>query len=318
MRSHDSIPVAYPVSTSSEVTPPPSMVRAERGEPDQRSQAQRLYAKLVLLARDLHQPGAGAQPIERSGQTLRPLIDLARDRLDLVLDVATEWPSVHPAVLASANASMLSIALGVALELPASEILDLGRAALLTRALDRSASTPAEARRLALSLFAVLAEQGRRQVLVPGQESTLGLLVADYTVPDTETDTPWGGQRPAPLVASSVLRVAQRFTDLLLGLTLRGEPGVSKLTPAAAIAVLLEEGSPRERAVAAVLMNLVRVFPVGALVRLDTDQIATVFTISPDRPDRPIVIVRGPRPQLIDLLEMDGDRYRARILGTAF
>lgn len=312
MRSHDSIPVAFPVSTSTEVTPPPSIVRAERGEPDQRSQAQRLYAKLVLLARDLHQPGAGAQPIERSGQTLRPLIDLARDRLDLVLDVATEWPSVPPAILASANSAMLSVALGVALELPATEVLDLGRAALLTRALDRSAATPAEARRLALSLFAALAEQGRRL------ESTLGLLVADYTLPDAETEAPWGGLRPAPLVASSVLRVAQRFTDLMLGLTLRGEPGVSKLTPAAAVAVLLEEGSPRERAVAAVLMNLVRVFPVGALVRLDTDQIATVFTISAERPDRPIVIVRGPRPQLIDLLEKDGDRYRSRILTTAY
>lgn len=313
MRSHDSIPVAYPATPTSSETPPP-LVRAERGEPDQRSHAQRLYAKLVLLARDLHHPetAPGAQPIERSGQILRPLIDLARDRLDLLLELAADWPSVHPSVLAAANAAVVSVALGVALELPAPEILDLGRAALLTRALDRSASNPALARRQALSLFAVLAEQGRRA------ESILGLLIAEHTLPDAETEAPWGGRRPAPLVATSVLRVAQRFTDLVLGLTLRGEPGVSKLTPAAAIAVLLEEGSTRERAVSGVLMNLVRVFPVGSLVRLDTDQTATVFTISPERPDRPIVIVRGPRPQLIDLLEMDGDRYRARILTTAY
>ncbi|MFO0725526.1 MAG: hypothetical protein U1E65_17210 [Myxococcota bacterium] len=294
MRTHASIPARAPSMVPRRSSPPGPRPQGGRPGHEKKQEARALHAQLLRTARRLHaldRPPIEA-PVIEAGRALLPLVGLARDRLDLLLSPLGRVSGDDLCVLQASQAPLLAIALGTALGLPPFEILETARAALLC---------PPGRDPGALWSFARFSRPGCSSSLL------LTVLLSEQELPDEETTAPWGGQRPAPLLGSTILRVAFRFLERILS------AGGHAPAQTAALASLLREGSPRERALAVVLMNLLRVFPVGTVVRLDSGEIGVVFANAGDRPDRPTVLVRGPQPRLVDLSLRDGDRYLSRI-----
>jgi hypothetical protein len=115
---------------------------------------------------------------------------------------------------------------------------------------------------------------------------------------------------------SRIVAVADAYDALCSGL---GTPDGAPMDPLDALGVLLRDPSERiDNDVLDLLINVLRAFPVGVEVVLDTGEQGVVATHDGSvRWDRPVVHASHPKARSIDLMIRDGERFVTRIRGTA-
>lgn len=115
---------------------------------------------------------------------------------------------------------------------------------------------------------------------------------------------------------SRIVAVTDAYDALCSGL---GTPDGAQYDTLEALNTLFQDPSGRiDLDVLDLLINVLRAFPVGVEVVLDTGERGTVATHEGStRWDRPVVHATAPKARTIDLMIRDGDRFLARIVGTA-
>lgn len=364
---------------------------------DRRAFAVQSYAKLVLAFRE-HRAlwsaalAAGSQSPARSApaagrlravRVMQDLVELAGDRPDFLVRLATNREGARPDELHAANVALLAIAIGNAVGLGRRDLVDLGVAGLF-----HDVGLPARrwARRgsddlppLPVELLAELTppdptdpdgvEAARGGEVTSEDHAPLLDLEAETVLPSDGLDEPGEGeerlgmaeQRHAglsfarvlglgglsesglaralvgaehhdrasappgqrPHLYARIVAVADAYDGLTGGLSAAGgEP----VPPLDALRRMSSDApgwlDPRLIDVA---INLLRAFPVGAEVVLDSGERAIVQShAGGTRWDRPLVrVVAEPEAQgpggsrrSIDLMAKSGGRFHTRILGT--
>jgi serine/threonine protein kinase len=250
---------------------------------DRASFALHSYAKLIVALEERRalleggQQASAMRPLVRIERVVQGLVELAGDRSDLLLKLSSNGRGAPPEQLMGANACVLSLALGHALGFDRRELADLGVAALLHHLEETG---PHGERTPVLGRF--LAESAAGQGLF-----VRAMLFSDPPGPTPRTD---GGQEPEPHPLCRVLRFATAYARLVTG---AGLPGGQRRTPSEALGALRSDRSgwldPR---VVDLALNLLRVFPVGVPVALDSGENALVMRRT-DRADRPVVQTMG-------------------------
>jgi serine/threonine protein kinase len=250
---------------------------------DRPSFALHSYAKLLVALEERRalleggQDARATRPLVRIERVVQGLVELAGDRADLLLKLSSNGRGAAPEQLMGANACVLSLALGHALGFDRRELADLGVAALLHHLEELG---PHGDRVPVLGRF--LAESAAGQGLF-----VRAMLFSDPPGPSPRAD---GGHDPEPHPLCRVLRVATAYARLVTG---AGLPGGIRRTPSEALNALRSDRSgwldPR---VVDLALNLLRVFPVGVPVALDSGDQAVVMRRT-DRADRPVVQTMG-------------------------
>lgn len=285
---------------------------------DRRVFAAQCYAKLILAVREQQEraqqelagTAEGRPPRLRAVRVIQDLVELCGDRMDFLLRLGVQTHGAEPESLAAASTCTLSIAMGHALGISRQELVDLGVAALFHN-LGRSIGEPTLrlGARAAFSRLLRAGRQGRngylRAVLVAEQ----GTIAGDAL--------PWGGGRPRPHLFARIIGVAAGYSALVLGCDPARDGPVD---PMIALQVMARDRTGRfDARIVDLLINLLRTYPAGTEVRLDTGDHAFVKSqIAGSRWDRPIVTVTGPEPRSLDLMRREGGRFVARIEETIF
>lgn len=268
---------------------------------DQRIRAVRNYAKLILALRDqlsVEQQDR-SPPRLRVTRIMQELVEIAATRPDYLLRLAAVEAGPGPAERHGAGAALLSIVLGRAFGLPRRELVDLGLAALLHHA------------------------GGGEDLSVTGADASIARLVRRSPVgPKLHLRVAISGERVLPAVVepagdrppqvrphllSRIVAVASRYRQLTTGF---GAKDQAPMSPPEALKELLAD-EQLDRRLVDLLINVLRVFPIGAEVLLDSGDAATVTEVQA-RWDRPRVQVQGEDgPRSVDLSSED-----VRIEGT--
>ncbi len=157
------------------------------------------------------------------------------------------------------------------------------------------------------------------RVLIEAGTSRVGLLRAvvagEHHVRPGEVDL-WGVARPRPSVLSRIVAVADAYDGLTSGLA---APDGRPRAPLDALAALSAGEDPRlDLDLVDLLVNVLRAFPVGCVVRLDDGARAVVRShAGGTRWDRPVVAVgEGPGARAVDLMRQVDGRFPLRIVST--
>lgn len=269
---------------------------------DRRVFAVHSYAKLILGLREhaaiiehakAHGLNPAIRPRIRVVRVIQDLAELCTDRLDLLLKLASNASGADPSELTAANACVLSLALGHALELHRRDLGDLGMAALFCQLGGRVMPEPQadERARNAAGLARLLSESG------VGQGLYLRAMVLTEQVlrPSPSGE---GMRRAHPF--SRLVRVAIAYARLITGVD---QPQGQPLSPLEALNALRADHTgwfdPR---FVDLLMNLLRVYPRGTPVVLSTGDAALVAHANVSAFDGPQVRVAGHPPTMVDLM----------------
>jgi hypothetical protein len=157
------------------------------------------------------------------------------------------------------------------------------------------------------------------RVLAQAGTSRVGLMRAviagEHHIGPRDVDL-WGVPRPLPTLLSRIVAVADAYDALIGGLA---SPAAEPLPPLEALASLLADADVRlDPRCVDLLINVLRAFPVGADVLLDSGERAVVRShAGGTRWDRPVVQVQGvDGPRSVDLMRRTGDRFLLRIVST--
>lgn len=157
------------------------------------------------------------------------------------------------------------------------------------------------------------------RVLAQAGTSRVGLMRAviagEHHIGPRDVDL-WGVPRPLPTLLSRIVAVADAYDALIGGLA---SPVAEPLPPLEALASLLADADERlDARCVDLLINVLRAFPVGAHVLLDSGEHAVVRShAGGTRWDRPVVQVQGvDGPRSVDLMRRTGDRFLLRIVST--
>ena len=259
------------------------------------------YAKLILGLREhaaiiehVRQHGDLEQlrPRIRVVRVIQHLAELCDDRLDLLLKLASNNSGATSEELTAANACVLSLALGHALGLHRRDLGDLGMAALfseLGRQVMPSADTSREARNAA-ALASLLSESGVGQ----GLYTRAMVLTEQVLRPHASLE---GMRRAHPF--SRLVRVALAYCRLISGLELAD--GATYSPPEAVQTLRADRSGWLDPRLVDLLANLLRVFPRGTPVVLDSGHPALVAETNTEVFDSPMVRVAGNPPSVLDL-----------------
>lgn len=283
---------------------------------DRRVFAVQCYGKLLLAVREQLDRIAQARtcdwaagsgpPRLRIVRVLQDLVELGADRADFLLRLSTNAKGAEPVELHGANASLLAIVMGHALGVPRQALVDVAVAALfhhIGAVVDAQGGFVWDGRVCQASLARLLAETG------VGQSSYLrALMIGEQTLVSAPN-----GVQPHPY--GRLIKVAATYERLTSGFG-SAEPS---LHPLGALARMYNtEPNQLDRDLVDLLINVLRAFPVGCRVVLDTGETAVVSNqLGGARWDRPMVRVEGPNPRIVDLTSMDRGRFAARITNTA-
>jgi hypothetical protein len=126
----------------------------------------------------------------------------------------------------------------------------------------------------------------------------------------------WGDARPRAHLFGRVVAVVDAYDALACGL---GSEDGAPMHPLDALRTLIVDRSGRfDQRLVDVLMNVLRAFPVGTEVVLDSGERAMVAShAGGTRWDRPVVKTLTDPPKSVDLMLRDEGRFRVRILGTS-
>lgn len=268
---------------------------------DRRVFAVHAYAKLILGLREHaalieHAKNHGASEHVRARirvvRVIQDLAELCDERLDLLLKLACNSMGAAPDELAAANACVLSLALGHALELHRRDIGDIGMAALFCTLGKRALpdpNCPASAINAA-GLARLLSESGVGQGLY-----TRSMVLSEQVV--RANSSVEGMRRAHPF--SRMVRVAIAYAKLTTGVD---APGGAPVSPLDAMRTLASDRSgwldPR---FVDLLINLLRAFPQGTPVVLSTGHPALVSKPNLETFDAPQVRVATNPPAMLDL-----------------
>ncbi|MEL7369882.1 MAG: hypothetical protein AAFN74_13270, partial [Myxococcota bacterium] len=291
---------------------PQRMVDGTAAKIDRGAVAVHTYAKLILAVRDrLRQlePGSTA-PSELQGEIravriVQDLVELVSERIDLLLRLATNTHGAALEELHGANCCVLSIALGYSFGFHRRELSDLGMAALFHHIGQFIVGPDHREHHAGLfeaaSLAHTLAESGIGRSLF-----TRAMILSEQQGP-----TGTAPRKAHPF--SRVLRVAATYSRQVLGYE-RTEPPAA---PIDALSSMRRDTSGwLDPACVDLLINLLRAYPPGTQVVLESGHHAVVATPLNWRWDRPQVRVASRPPKTVDLLvEVDG-RFTDQIVGT--
>jgi hypothetical protein len=286
---------------------------------DRRVFALQCYAKLILAFRDqVRALRLGRKPSRRlrAIRIVQDVIELAHERLDFILRMGMNRRGADPDELHAANVALLSISMGQALGLSRQTLVDIGTAGLL-HDLGRHPMPPPhrEERRDGRGHPHVHASFAR--LLSAGGVARSNLvraaIVSEHHYYPGEL-LRWGEQRPLAHLGARIVAVADTFDSLSSGLgTADGKP----MHPVDALKAMLHPNAPVDPILTDLLINLLRAFPVGVQVLLDSGDRATVRShLGGSRWDRPIITIERTPPFNMDLMVEDSDRYRFRIVQT--
>lgn len=271
------------------------------GRVDPRTRAVRCYAKLLLALRDRLPDGASEErpPRLRATRIVQELVEIGADRTDHLLRLATSGGGGNPAERLGASTAVLALVLGQALGLRREVLVDLGLAALLHHVGGGEdlgvAGVDAAVARLA------------RQSTVGPAANLRACIVGERAAPMPRSA---GGQeqRKAPHPLSRIVSVAASYQQLVSGFG-TGEAGMSP--PEAVTRLLRDEEERYDRRIVDLLVNVLRIFPPGTEVILESGEHAVVTELGA-RWDHPVVRVEAEEePRTIDLAGGD-----FRIAGT--
>jgi hypothetical protein len=266
---------------------------------DRRLLAVQSYAKLILALREqlergrLARAGGRTIPIRlRVVRILQDLVELVGERPDFLLRLSTNLTGAPPEELFGVNTAMLAIAMGQALGLERRDLVDLAMGALFHHTPPGRMFAEAGVSRSSLLRAVVVAHHKKR---ADGRAKL----------------------RPRqPHLFARITAVASAYGRLVSGY---GAKVPAQAGPLDALEVLMEDTSGRfDPDLVDLLINVLRAFPVGCRVVLETGEQAIVTShFGGSRWDRPVVAVEGSRARNVDLMVADGGRFAHRIAATA-
>lgn len=283
---------------------------------DRRVFAVQCYGKLLLAVREQVTRIAEARSCDWTTDTAPPrlrivrvvqdLVELGADRADFLLRLATNQQGAKPIELHGANVCLLAISMGTALGLERQILVDIAVAALfhhIGAVCGPQGDFTWDTRVSHASLARLLSETG------VGQSSYLrALMVGEQSLVQRGGAV---GSHPF----SRLIKVAAAFDRWVTGFGYNEVP----LHPLGALARAYNaDPGDLDRNIVDLLINVLRAFPVGCRVVLDSGETAVVTNqLGGARWDRPMVRTEGADPRILDLSLRVGGRFAGRIAATA-
>ena len=296
---------------------------------DKKTFALQTYAKTIVAAKEcLVALKAGSDPLVGRLHLLRiiqDLVDIATERVNFLLKVSAIKRAADYAYNHAANTCILSIVIGKSLKIDRLQLVDLGMSDFLAdlgyallppELIERTDELDEEERQAIRDAMA----RTVRGLIGDGRlgESVLrrGIVAYEHHLPYLNPET----NKPNNLhTFSRIVAVADAYDALTTTRSWReGYP------PDEALNILMKEAGTRfDPMIVKVLVNLLGLYPMGSVVRLDTGEIACVYHNSNDPRffEKPWVkIVRGAdgakvkRTVIRNLAEHEG--AGATIVGT--
>lgn len=281
---------------------------------DRKLLAVQSYAKLLLALREQFRrirtekrEGQSSNLRLRVVRIVQDLVEIAGERPDLLLRLSSNVGGAEVEILHGVNATLLALVMGHALGLGRRELVDLAMGTLfhhIGAEADRAfGRTEQDA-----SLARVLADSA-----VSRSSMTRAIVVAHHR---KRADGTCEFRRSPPHLLARIAGVAISYSQLLAGYGLRAG---RRAKPLDALRVLLEDETGRfDPDLVDLLINVLRAFPVGCHVVLDSGEHAVVTShAGGSRWDRPVVAVRGANSRHLDLMAREDGRLPHRIAGTA-
>lgn len=277
---------------------------------DRRILAVQAYAKLILALREQN----ARHNKRRSGDELRAprlrvvrilqdLVELCNDRPDYLLRLSTNQGGLPIQEMHGVNVCLIALAMARLLGCPRRDLVDIGMGALFhhiawvegepLRAEDVRASTAYMA-----SLWGAQESSLLRTSIIGHQRKWANASVEFREGP--------------PHLYARLIGVAVTYHQLVSGF---GTKGGHRHSPPDALRVMSEDRTGRlDLDLVDLLINTLRVFPVGCGVVLDNGEAGIVRSqVGATRWDRPVIAMEG---NTVDLMIKDGSRFARRIIGT--
>ncbi len=280
---------------------------------DRRAWAVQTYAKLLLSVREQRERALTAaecdwtrsagRPRLRSVRLVQDLVEICQDRVDFVLRLSSNIQGAAPIELYSVNVCAMSLVLGHALGMERQSLVDLGVGALFHAICAR---TEADRDFQMTDVFASMA-----RLLAESSVGRAGSLRA-FTV--AESLTPVNAPGLTPHLHSQIVAVVGAYQRAVTGFS---NARRRRMGPIGALAALRID--PRfAPCLIDLLINVLRVYPVGTEIILDSGNHALVIGYSAQaRWDRPIVSLQDKPNAQLDLMHREGGRFPDRIRATA-
>ena len=255
---------------------------------DKKTFALQTYAKAVVAAREClgslergHDPFVGKLHITR---IVQDLVDIATERVNFLIKVSAIKKAADYRYNHAANVSVLSIVIGKSLKIDRLQLVDLGLAAffadmgfamLPNELTEQKGELSEEARQEIRDA----AQRGARKLVGDGRISTAvirrAIVAYEHHIPYLDPAT----NAPSPLhTFSRIVAVADAYDALT---TTR--PWREGYPPDEALKVLMKDGGSRfDPTIVRLLVNLLGLFPLGSVVRLDSGEVAVVYHNSND------------------------------------
>lgn len=309
---------------------------------DRRIFAVQTYAKLMLalteqrerLQREETSSSGASSPRLRAVRLMHDLVELAQDRIDFLTKLGMNRSGAAPNLLLAVNSALYAVALGQAVGLGRQDLVSVGVAALFHDVDGASDSRAASAdgplepalglevtdglSRVPCSSTEAELRASFGRILASGDLGRSGLLRAAIVGEQarlTNDRFAWGSARPWPHPFSRLVGTALLFSALTLGVG----PELSRaLHPLDALLVMMRDTTERiDPHLVDALINLLRAYPVGAEVLLDSGRRGRVHHYT-DRWDRPVVQLRrsAGEAELVDLSALEDGRFGDRIRAT--
>lgn len=282
---------------------------------DPRERATRVYAKLLIALRDHFERYEAGGPTTGDLRRIR-IVRIIQDLIEVSSIVpaavlllsnhrAGDWPTERH----GANTCALSIAMGLALGMSRTEIMDLGVAAALHHL---GIERPFDQQPGLLDVEAIHRGVARllSETSISPSAARRALIIGAHRRPALGGD----GRDPPPLFAR-IVGLCATYDQLCTGYGLKRPV---KGAPVDVLALLARDQTGRfDPQLVDLLINILRVFPVGVQVVLQSGGRGVVSSHGGSRRwDRPVVAQVEPRRTNIDLMVQENGRFRDGIVGT--
>lgn len=254
---------------------------------DKKTFALQTYAKTVVAVREFvrgvregRDPSETKLPITR---IVQDLVDIATERVNFLLKLAAIKKADDYAFNHAANTCVLSLVIGRGLEIDRLSLVDLGTAALFadvgfallpSEVLDREAELSDDEKD---DIHSQMIRQIRAIMGTTISDSMIrrAIVAYEHHLPYIDPHT---GETARTHPFSRIVSVADAFDAL----TTR-RPWREGYTADEALRILLKEaGTKYDPVVVRVLVNLMGIYPLGSLVRLESGELAVVYHNSND------------------------------------
>lgn len=275
--------------------------------------AVRVYAKLLLAIRTqvhrFRQEGPREMEGYRLVRVIQDAIDATTDSPHVMLHMVHMESSEYLGERHGANTCILTLAMGQCLGFDRGQLADLGLAASLHHLGSMGPSVGPAGQRLDDAAVRQGFIQTLSETVVSPSVARRGVLMATFR----QAAAGYLEQRPG--LMARVMGLCSTYSQLLCGFGLRQPVNGHPLD---IMTLLRRDRSGRfDPNLVDLLMNMLRIFPVGSEVLISSGERALVVQHGRERPwDRPVVRPKGAAADL-DLMERAGGHFVESILGTA-